>query len=107
MGIFTAILGCLIALGPLMLIIMEELDITQFKKNKYNIQDEMNMLNEVKWVEKVIKSCKTYKQLIASRKLYRALSDKYDNKVDSNLLHRIDNNLYLVWYEMTDQVTYD
>lgn len=107
MGTFTAILGCLIALGPLMLIIMEELDITQFKKNKYNIQDEMNMLNEAKWVEKVIKSCKTYKQLIASRKLYRALSDKYDNKVDSNLLHRIDNNLYLVWYEMTDQVTYD
>lgn len=78
----------------------------QPKKKKYNIQDEMSMLNEAKWVEKVIKSCKTYKQLIATRKLYHALSDKYNNKVDPNLLHRIDNKLYLVWYEMTDQVTY-
>ena len=87
--------------------ISEDMRTEQSKKKKYNIQDEMNMLNEAKWVEKVIKSCKTYKQLIASRKLYRALSDKYDNKVDSNLLLRINNNLYLVWHGMTDQVTYD
>lgn len=78
----------------------------QPKKKKYNIQDEMNMLNEAKWVEKVIKSCKTYKQLIVTRKLYHTLSDKYYNKVDPNLLHRIDNKLYFVWNRMTDQVTY-
>ena len=77
------------------------------KKKKYNIQDEMNMLNEVKWVEKVIKSCKTYKQLIASRKLYRALSDKYNNKVDHDLLYMFNDKLYWVWFEMTDHLTYD
>ena len=86
--------------------ISEDMHTKQPKKKKYNIQDEMNMLNEVKWVEKVIKSCKTYKQLIASRKLYRALSDKYKNKVDYDLLRTIDNKLYWVWYEMTDKVTY-
>lgn len=86
--------------------ISEDMYREQPKKKKYNIQDEMNMLNEVKWVEKVIKSCKTYKQLITARKLHRALSDKYKNKVDYDLLYRIDNKLYWVWYEMTDKVTY-
>jgi len=98
-----------IALFPIITIvyeISEDMHTKQPKKKKYNIQDEMNMLNEVKWVEKVIKSCKTYKQLIASRKLYRALSDKYKNKVDYDLLRTIDNKLYWVWYEMTDKVTY-
>ena len=105
------IICCIVAiLLPICLVLYArsmEMYPIQPKKKKYNIQDEMSMFSEAKWVEKVIKSCKTYKQLIASRKLYRALSDKYNNKVDSNLLHRIDNNLYLVWYEMTDQVTYD
>jgi hypothetical protein len=78
----------------------------QPKKKKYNIQDEVHMLDEAKWVEKVIKSCKTYKQLIVARKLYRALSHKYENKVDYDLLHRIDNKLYWVFYGMTDKVTY-
>jgi hypothetical protein len=99
-----------IAFFPIILLIDEiskDMRTKQPKKEKYNIQDEVHMVYEAMWVEKVIKSCKTYKQLIASRKLYRALSDKYNNKVDSNLLYRIDNNLYLVWYEMTDQVTYD
>ena len=87
--------------------ISEDACTKQSKKKKYNIQDEMYMLDEAKWVEKVIKSCKTYKQLIAARKLYRALSHKYENKVDYDLLHRIDNKLYWVWYEMTDHITYD
>lgn len=78
----------------------------QPKKKKYNIQDEMNMLDEARWVEKVIKSCKTYKQLIATRKLRHALFDKYTNKVDHDLLYKIDNNLHWSWERMTDQVTY-
>lgn len=57
-------------------------------------------------LKKVIKSCKTYKQLIVARKLYRALSHKYENKVDYDFLHRINNKLYWVFYEMTYKVTY-
>lgn len=78
----------------------------QSKKKKYNIQDEMYMLNEARWVEKITNSCKTYKQLIVARKLCHALFDKYKNKVDHDLLHKINNNLYLVWNRMTDRVTY-
>ena len=78
----------------------------QPKKKKYNIQDEMSMLDEAKWVEKVIKSCKTYRQLIVARKLYRALSRKYANKVDNDLLSKIDHKLYWSLEGMRDQVTY-
>lgn len=85
----------------------EDMCTKQPKKKKYDIQDEKNMLDEAKWVEKVIKSCKTYKQLITARKLYRVLSHKYENKVDHNLLYKINDKLYWVWSEMTDKVTYD
>ena len=78
----------------------------QFKKKKYNIQDEMTMLDESKWVEKVTKGCKTYKQLIVARKLRHALFDKYKNKVDRDLLYKIDNELHCSWERMTDRVTY-
>jgi len=78
----------------------------QLKKKKYNIQDEMYMLDEAKWVEKVTKNCKTYKQLIVARKLCHALFDKYKNKVDHDFLYKIDNELHWSWERMTDQVTY-
>lgn len=97
----------LIPLGFFIYNMLKDVRTKQSKKKKYDIQDEMNMFDEAKWVEKVIKSCKTYKQLIVARKLYSTLSDKYENKVDHDLLHKIDNNLYWDWYRMTDQVTYD
>lgn len=105
MGTFTAILACLMAFGLLMLITIEELDIIQFKRKKYKIQDEMNMLNEAKWIERVTKSCKTYKQLVVARKLRHALFDKYKNKVDQNLLSKIIDDLY--WNCYNQKVTYD
>lgn len=98
-----------IAFLPIILLIDEiskDMCTKQPKKKKYNIQDEVHMLNEAKWVEKVIKSCKTYKQLIVARKLYRALSHKYENKVDHDLLYKIDDKLYWSWEGMRDQVTY-
>lgn len=94
---------------PIILIICDmskDMCTKQPKKKKYNIQDEMNMLNEVEWVEKVIKSCKTYKQLIVTRKLYHALSHKYENKVDHDLLYKINDKLFWSWEGMLDQVTY-
>ena len=98
-----------IAFFPIILLIDEiskDMRTEQPKKKKYNIQDEMSMLDEAKWVEKVIKSCKTYRQLIVARKLYRALSRKYANKVDNDLLSKIDHKLYWSLEGMRDQVTY-
>lgn len=95
---------------PIILFIYElsqDIYAKQSKKKKYNIQDEMNMLDEAKWVEKVIKSCKTYKQLTVTRKLYRSLSHKYESKVDCDLLYKIDNNLHWSLERMLNQVTYD
>lgn len=77
------------------------------KKKKYKIQDEMNMFNDVMWIKKVIRSCKTYKQLTNANKLRYILEDKYKNKIDSNLLDRMFNDLYWDWDRMTDIVTYD
>ena len=109
MGIFTVILACLIgfAFGPLMLIIIEELDSTQSKKKKYKIQDKINMLNEAKWVEKVIKSCKTYEQLNVADTLLSILWDKYSNKVDNKSLNDINVRLNWVCNEMAYHILYD
>lgn len=78
----------------------------QPKKKKYNIQYEINMNNEAMWVKKVIKSCKTYTQLIVADELRYILKDKYKNKVDSKLLNRIIDNLYWDLDGMINQVTY-
>ena len=94
---------------PIILLIYDmskDMCIKQPKKKKYNIQDEVHMVYEAMWVEEVIKSCKTYKQLKVTRKLCHALFDKYKNKVDYGLLLRIDDKLYWVRYEMEDKVTY-
>ena len=106
MGTFTAILSCLIALGILMLIIIELNDGAQSKNKKYKIQDEMNMLNDTIWIKKVIKSCKTYKQLIHANQLRYILKDKYKNKVDNELLDKVYNDLYLHWDVMKHQIIY-
>jgi len=76
----------------------------QSKKKKYNIQDEMNMLNDTIWIKKVIKSCKTYKQLIRANRLRYILKDKYKNKVDNELLDKVYDDLYLHWDVMKHQV---
>lgn len=106
--IFTILIFGMMFL-PITLIICDmskDMCTKQPKKKKYNIQDEVHMVYESMWVEEVIKSCKTYKQLIVARKLHQALFDKYKNKVDHNLLYKIDNNLFWSWKGMTDQVTY-
>lgn len=87
--------------------ISEEISTKQPKKKKYNIQYEMHMLDEAKWIEKVIKSCKTYKQLLAANKLSSILYNKYRNKVDIKLLNKINIELYWSWEGMIDQVIYD
>jgi len=76
----------------------------QSKNKKYKIQDEMNMLNDTIWIKKVIKSCKTYKQLIHANRLRYILKDKYKNKVDSELLDKVYNDLYLHWDVMKHQI---
>ncbi len=77
------------------------------EKKKCKIQDERNMLNDVIWIKKVIKSCKTYRQLLNANQLCYFLEDKYKNKVDSELLDKVSDDLYWHWDGMTHQVTYD
>lgn len=94
---------------PIILIIYDmskDMYTEQPKKKKYNIQDEVHMLDDAKWIEKVMKSCKTYKQLIVTNRLPSILWNKYHNKVDNKSLININSKLYWVWNEMTDQVTY-
>jgi len=106
MGTFTAALACLMVFGLLMLVI-DEPDTIQPKKKKYKTQDIINMLNESKWVEKVIKSCKTYEQLNVADTLLSILLDKYSNKVDNKLLNDINVRLNWVWDEMEYHILYD
>ena len=65
------------------------------------------MLNDLMWIKKVIKSCKTDIQLIHANKLRYLLENKYKNKVDSELLDKVYDDLYLHWDVMKHQITYD
>lgn len=77
------------------------------KKKKYNIQDEMNLFDEAKWVEKVLLSCKTYKQLNNADKLTEFLKEKYRNKVESDLNLKIWRNLSDIFISLMTKITYD
>lgn len=67
----------------------------------------MNMLDEAKWIEKVIKSCKTYKQLTVSHKLRWNLYDKYKNRVDINLLSKVCSDLDWVDIRVTNTLSHE
>lgn len=77
------------------------------KKKKYNIKDEMNLFDEAKWVEKVLLSCKTYKQLKNADKLTNFLRKKYRNRVEFDLNQKIWRNLSDIFISLISKVTYD
>lgn len=77
------------------------------KKKKYNIKDEMNLFDDAKWVEKVLLSCKTYKQLNNADKLTEFLKEKYQNKVESDLNLKIWRKLSDIFIHLITKVTYD
>jgi len=77
------------------------------KKKKYNIKDEMNLFDDAKWVEKVLLSCKTYKQLNNADKLTDFLKEKYRNKVEFDLNLRIWRNLSNIYLRLMTKVTHD
>lgn len=76
------------------------------KKKKYNIEDEMNLFDDAKWVEKVLLSCKTYKQLNNADKLTDFLKEKYRNKVESDLNLKIWRNLSDIFISLMTKITY-
>lgn len=47
----------------------------------YDIQDQMSLYQEAKWVEEVIYSCTTIKQWACANRLIFLLEEKYDKKV--------------------------
>lgn len=77
------------------------------KKKKYNIKDEMNLFDDAKWVEKVLLSCKTYKQLKNADKLTNFLRKKYRNRVEFDLNQKIWRNLSDIFISLISKVTYD
>lgn len=77
------------------------------KKKKYNIKDEMNLFDDAKWVEKVLLSCKTYKQLNNADKLTEFLKEKYQNKVESDLNLKIWRKLSDISISLMAKITYD
>ena len=77
------------------------------KKKKYNIKDEMNLFDDAKWVEKVLLSCKTYKQLKNADKLTEFLKEKYRNKVEFDLNIKIWRNLSDIFLSLMTKITYD
>lgn len=77
------------------------------KKKKYNIKDEMNLFDDAKWVEKVLLSCKTYKQLYNADKLTEFLKEKYRNKVEFDLNLSIWRNLSNIYVRLMTKVTHD
>lgn len=48
---------------------------------RYDIQDQMSLYQEAKWIEEVIDSCTTIKQWIYANRLIFLLEEKYDKKV--------------------------
>ena len=76
------------------------------KKKKYNIKDEMNLFDDAKWVEKVLLSCKTYKQLNNADKLTDFLKEKYQNKVESDLNLKIWRHLSDIFISLIDKITH-
>ena len=48
---------------------------------RYDIQDQMSLYQEAKWVEEVIDSCTTIKQWVYANRLIFLLEEKYDKKV--------------------------
>ena len=77
------------------------------RSSKYNIQDEMNLFDDAKWVEKVLLSCKTYKQLKNADKLTNFVKEKYGDKVDPYLNQEIWENLSDIFISLISKVTYD
>lgn len=77
------------------------------KKKKYNIKDEMNLFDDAKWVEKVLLSCKTHKQLNNADKLTDFLKEKYQNKVESDLNLKIWRHLSDIFISLIDKITHD
>ena len=51
------------------------------KFRKYDIQDQMSFFQESTWVEKVINSCNTIRQLCIARQLIPLVCEKYNKKV--------------------------
>ncbi len=77
------------------------------RSSKYNIQDEMNLFDEAKWIEKVLLSCKNHKQLRNADKLTDFLRDKYRNKVEFALNQEIWKNLSDVYISLISRLPYD
>lgn len=48
---------------------------------RYDIQDQMSLYQDAKWVEEVIDSCTTIKQWVCANRLIFFLEEKYDKKV--------------------------
>lgn len=76
------------------------------KKKKYDIKDEMNLFDDAKWVEKVLLSCKTYKQLNNADKLIEFLKEKYQNKVESDLNLKIWRKLSDIFIHLITKITH-
>ena len=76
------------------------------KKKKYNIKDEMNLFDDAKWVEKVLLSCKTYKQLNNADKLTEFLKEKYRNKVEYDLNLKIWRNLSDIFISLMTKINH-
>jgi len=74
------------------------------RSSKYNIQDEMKLFDEAKWVEKVIDSCKTRKQLYPTFELIHLLKRKYQDKVDYTVISMIFNTLLDLWSDKTNKL---
>ena len=71
-----------------------------------NIEDEMNLFDDAKWVEKVLLSCKTYKQLNNADKLTEFLKEKYRNKVESYLNLTIWRDLSNIFISLMTKITH-
>ena len=76
------------------------------KKKELKYKDEINLFDDARWVEKVMLSCKTYKQLRVAYKLKDSLRNKYLCKVDYNVIATIYGKLDRLYVELLDKVDY-
>ena len=74
---------------------------------RYDIQDQMSLYQEAKWVEEVIDSCTTRHQLHNADKLISFLCNKYKKKMKKEVITNTKQRLNDIYMRRSWRVEYE
>lgn len=73
------------------------------KEKELQYQNEIKLFDDFLWVEKVIRSCKTFKQLYNADKLGHILLKKYKGKISDSVKTMVESRLCDIYFEIEDR----